>query len=330
MKVLVTGGAGYIGSVCVEELIKKGHQVEIIDSLIEGFREAVVPEAKLHVGCLSHRDWLFETVRTIQPDAVIHFAALAKVGESMEQPGKYFANNVNYGLNLVDACVDSKVKKIVFSSTCATYGIPTYVPLDEKHPQSPINPYGESKLIFEKILKWYQELHGLQYVAFRYFNAAGAAENRGQSQREMSHIIPNVLKVALGQKENCAIFGTDYPTPDGTCIRDYIHIIDLASAHIKAIESDATGCYNLGIGRGHSVREVIQTCEKVTGKSIACIEKSRREGDPPELVADPRKAHEAFGWKARIVELEDIIRSAWEWHVSHPNGYPSATNPPQP
>lgn len=327
MKVLVTGGAGYIGSVCVEELVKAGHEVEIIDNLVEGFREAVIPQAKLHVGCLSNRDWTFDTVQSIQPQAVIHFAALAKVGESMALPEKYFANNVSAGLHLVDACVASKVRKIVFSSTCATYGIPQYVPLNEEHPQNPINPYGESKLMFEKILKWYQDIHGLQYVAFRYFNAAGAGENRGQSQREMSHLIPNVLQVALGQKDHCNILGTDYPTQDGTCIRDYIHIKDLATAHIKAIESDATGCYNLGTGKGYSVREVIQTCERITEKSITCHEQPRRAGDPPELVADPSKAQSTFGWKAQQSDLEDIIASAWKWHSEHPNGYPSASKP---
>lgn len=329
MKVLVTGGAGYIGSVCVEELVKAGHEVEIIDNLVEGFREAVVPQAKLHVGCLSHRDWVFEKLRSIQPQAVIHFAALAKVGESMVQPEKYFANNVSAGLNLVDACVDSSVKKIVFSSTCATYGIPTYVPLNEEHPQNPINPYGESKLMFEKVLRWYHEIHGLQYVAFRYFNAAGSGENRGQSHREMSHLIPNVLQVALGQKDHCKVLGTDYPTPDGTCIRDYIHICDLASAHIKAIESESTGCFNLGTGRGYSVREVIQTCEKVTGQSIACVEQARRAGDPPELVADPSKAQNTFSWKAQCSALEEIIASAWKWHKENPHGYPSASESAQ-
>ena len=329
MKVLVTGGAGYIGSVCVEELVKAQHEVEIIDNLVEGFREAVVPQATLHVGCLSNRDWVFDTIQSIQPQAVIHFAALAKVGESMVLPEKYFANNVSAGLNLVDACVASKVKKIVFSSTCATYGIPKYVPLNEEHPQNPINPYGDSKLMFEKILKWYQDIHGLQFVAFRYFNAAGAGENRGQSQREMSHLIPNVLQVALGQKDHCNILGTDYPTPDGTCIRDYIHIKDLASAHIKAIESDATGYYNLGTGKGYSVREVIQTCERITGKSIACQEQTRRAGDPPELVADPSKAQTTFDWKAEQSALEDIIASAWKWHSENPHGYPSASEPTQ-
>ncbi|MDA7617780.1 UDP-glucose 4-epimerase GalE [Verrucomicrobia bacterium] len=328
MKVLVTGGAGYIGSVCVEELVRAGHDVTVIDDLVEGFREAVVPEATLHVGCLSQRAWVMEKLETLQPEAVIHFAALAKVGESMEKPGKYFSNNVSAGLNLLDACVASKVRKLVFSSTCATYGIPQYVPLDESHPQNPINPYGESKRMFEGILKWYEEIHGLAYVAFRYFNAAGAAENRGQSHREMSHLIPNILQVALGQKEACHILGTDYPTPDGTGIRDYIHILDLADAHIKAIASEATGCFNLGTGRGHSVREVIQTCERVTGKTIPCVEKARREGDPPELVAAPAKARETFGWKARFTDLEDIVASAWKWHQSHPQGYPSAAGSP--
>lgn len=326
---MVTGGAGYIGSVCVEELIKAGHQVEVIDSLAEGFREALVPQAKLHVGCLSNRDWVFDKMHSILPQAVIHFAALAKVGESMVLPEKYFANNVSAGLNLVDACVASKVKKIVFSSTCATYGIPDYVPLDEEHPQSPINPYGESKLIFEKILRWYQEIHGLQYVAFRYFNAAGAAENRGQSHREMSHLIPSVLQVVLGQKDHCDILGTDYPTPDGTCIRDYIHIKDLAEAHIKAIESDATGFYNLGTGSGYSVREVIQACEKITGKPIKCQDKPRRDGDPQELVADPSKAQNTFGWKAHQSSLDEIIASAWKWHSENPQGYLATSEPAQ-
>jgi len=328
MKVLVTGGAGYIGSVCVEELIKAGHDVDIIDNLSEGFREAVVPEARLHVGCLSQKTWIQDLVGSVKPEAVIHFAALAKVGESMEKPEKYFTNNVSWGLHLLDACVAHQVQKIVFSSTCATYGMPQYTPMDEDHPQAPINPYGESKLIFEKILRWYQEIHELNHVVFRYFNACGAVENRGQSHREMSHLIPNVLKVALGQRESVDILGTDYPTPDGTGIRDYIHIQDLATAHIKAIECDATGAFNLGTGKGHSVQEVIKAAERVTGKTIQAVAKPRREGDPSELFANPQKAEEALGWKAQHTNLEAIIESAWKWHVSHPEGYPSASQPP--
>jgi UDP-glucose 4-epimerase len=327
MKVLVTGGAGYIGSVCVQELIQAGHEVDIIDNLSEGFREAVAPEAKLHVGCLSQKGWVHELMGSIQPEAVIHFAALAKVGESMAQPERYFANNVSWGLHLLDACVAHKVHKIVFSSTCATYGMPKRTPMDEEHPQAPINPYGESKLLFEKILHWYQSIHGLKRVIFRYFNACGAMPGRGQSHREMSHLIPNVLKVALGQRESVDILGTDYPTPDGTGIRDYIHIQDLATAHIKAIECEATGAFNLGTGKGHSVKEVIQAAERVTGKSIAAVEKPRRDGDPSELFADPRKAEQILGWKAQHTNLETIIESAWDWHVSHPNGYPSASQP---
>ena len=327
MKVLVTGGAGYIGSVCVQELIQAGHEVDIIDNLSEGFREAVAPEARLHVGCLSQKDWIHELMGSIQPEAVIHFAALAKVGESMVQPERYFANNVSWGLHLLDSCVAHNVNKIVFSSTCATYGMPMRTPMDEEHPQAPINPYGESKLLFEKILHWYQSIHGLKRVIFRYFNACGAMPRRGQSQREMSHLIPNVLKVALGQRESVDILGTDYPTPDGTGIRDYIHIQDLATAHIKAIECEATGAFNLGTGKGHSVKEVIQAAERVTGKSIAAVEKPRRDGDPSELFADPRKAEQILGWKAQHTDLEAIIESAWNWHVSHPNGYPSASQP---
>jgi len=329
MKVLVTGGAGYIGSVCVQELVKAGHEVHIIDNLVEGFREAVIPEATLHVGCLSQRDWVMDRLKAIQPEGVIHFAALARVGESMQHPGRYFINNVSAGINLVDACVANQVRKFVFSSTCATYGIPTSVPINEEHPQNPINAYGESKLMFEKVLKWYNELHGLKFVAFRYFNAAGASEELGQSHRNMTHLIPNLLKVVQGQKDHCRIFGTDYPTPDGTCIRDYVHLLDLADAHIKAIESESTGFFNLGTGRGYSVREVIQACEKVTGQKIKCLESPRREGDPSELVADPRKAEQSLGWKAQYVDLETIVASAWKWHQAHPNGYPSASETPE-
>ena len=327
MKVLVTGGAGYIGSVCVQELILAGHEVDIIDNLSEGFREAVAPEARLHVGCLSQKDWVLELMGSIQPEAVIHFAALAKVEESMAQPERYFVNNVSWGLHLLNACVAHKVHKIVFSSTCATYGMPKRTPMDENHVQAPINPYGESKLAFERILNWYQSIRKLKRVIFRYFNACGAMPNRGQSHREMSHLIPNILKVVLGQRESVNIFGTDYPTRDGTSIRDYIHIQDLAMAHIKAIECDVTGAFNLGTGKGHSVKEVIQAAERVTGKTIAAIEKPRRDGDPSELFADPRKAEQLLGWKAQHTDLEAIIESAWNWHVSHPNGYPSASQP---
>jgi UDP-glucose 4-epimerase len=240
----------------------------------------------------------------------------------MTNPGKYFNNNVVNALKLLDAAIASQVKKFVFSSTCATYGPPDKVPMAEDLPQRPINPYGESKLMFEKMLRWYHEIHGLEFVAFRYFNAAGASERFGEHHRIETHLIPNVLKVALGQKTHVEIFGTDYPTPDGTCIRDYIHIADLSSAHIAALAPGKQGFYNLGNGEGYSVRQVIKCCEAITGKSIPVIEKPRRPGDPPRLLADASKVIRELGWKVKYPKIEDIIGTAWRWHAKHPNGYP--------
>jgi UDP-glucose 4-epimerase len=240
----------------------------------------------------------------------------------MQDPGKYFRNNVASGLELLEAAVRNGVKKFVFSSTCATYGPPDRVPMTEDLPQRPINPYGESKLMFEKMLEWYRKIYGLEFVAFRYFNAAGASRTYGEHHRIETHLIPNVLKVPLGQAQQCEIYGTDYPTPDGTCIRDYIHIIDLAQAHILAMQPGKQGFYNLGNGEGYSVREVIKTCEKVSGKSIPAIEKPRRPGDPPRLVASAERAATELGWKPKFPKLEDIVASAWAWHKQHPNGYP--------
>jgi UDP-glucose 4-epimerase len=239
----------------------------------------------------------------------------------MTNPFKYFRNNVAGGLNLVDAAVQAGVKKFVFSSTCATYGIPERMPMTEELPQKPVNPYGESKLMFEKILQWYQQIHGLEFVAFRYFNAAGASKCFGEHHRTETHIIPNVLQVALGQKAQVDIFGTDYPTPDGTCIRDYIHIIDLSMAHILALQPGKSGFYNLGNGGGYSVRQVIEMCEKVTGKKLPKVEKPRRPGDPPRLVAGADKARKELGWDPKYASLEDIVSTAWAWHQKHPKGY---------
>jgi UDP-glucose 4-epimerase len=261
-------------------------------------------------------------VRTAKPQAILHFAANALVGESMVNPSKYFRNNVGNGLRLLDAAVAAGVKKFVFSSTCATYGPPDKVPMTEDTPQRPINPYGESKLMFEKMLLWYQQIHQLEFVAFRYFNAAGASKNFGEHHRIESHLIPNVLKVALGQAKECEIYGTDYPTPDGTCIRDYIHIIDLAQAHIAALQPAKSGFFNLGNGGGYSVREVIQTCEAVSGRRIPVVEKPRRPGDPPRLVALAEKAMRELAWKPQYPKLEQIVQTAWDWHVKHPQGYP--------
>lgn len=321
MNVFVTGGAGYIGSVCVEELLNAGHDVTVYDNLSEGHRSAVDDRAVFIHARLSDRENIAQAMGDAKPEAVLHFAANALVGESMTNPSKYFRNNVGNGLNLLDAAVAAGVKKFVFSSTCATYGPPDRVPMTEDLPQRPISPYGESKLMFEKMLYWYGQIHGLEYVALRYFNAAGASAQFGEHHRVETHLIPNVLKVALGQAAGCEIFGTDYPTPDGTCIRDYIHIVDLAQAHMLALEPGKCGFYNLGNGDGYSVRQVIQTCEQVTRQQIPFVEKPRRPGDPPRLVASAEKAVRELGWKPKYPKLEHIINDAWRWHVAHPYGY---------
>ncbi len=322
MKVFVTGGAGYIGSICTEELLDAGHEVTVYDDLSEGHRSAVDRRARFVLGRPEEPGNLFEAVQEFEPEAIVHFAANALVGESMANPRKYFHNNVVNGLKLLDAALAAKVNKFVFSSTCATYGPPDCVPMTEDLPQRPINPYGESKLMFERMLHWYHQIHGLEFVAFRYFNAAGASEKYGEHHRTETHLIPNVLKVPLGQATECDIYCTDYPTPDGTCIRDYIHIIDLAQAHILALKPGTRGFYNLGNGDGYSVRQVIQTCEKVTGTRIPAREKPRRPGDPPKLVASAAKACRELGWKPQFPKLEDIVASAWKWHRQNPKGYP--------
>ena len=321
MNLLVTGGAGYIGSIFVEEALNAGHKVTVFDNLTEGHRSAVDSRATFVEGDLGNREQTILLIKNVKPDSIIHFAANALVGESMTNPSKYFRNNVGSGINLLDGAVEAGVKKFVFSSTCATYGPPERVPMDENLPQRPINPYGESKLMFEKVLLWYRQLHSLEFVAFRYFNAAGASQKFGEHHRIETHLIPNVLKVPLGQLAQCEIFGTDYPTPDGTAIRDYIHIVDLADAHLRALEPGKTGFYNLGNGDGYSVRQVIECCEKISGKKIPAIEKPRRAGDPPKLVAAADKAKNELGWKPKFPKLEDIVATAWEWHKKNPNGY---------
>ena len=321
MKVFVTGGAGYIGSVCVEQLLDAGHTVTVFDNLTEGHRSAVDPRAALIVGDLQKRCDIEDAMETARPDAVMHFAANALVGESMTDPSKYFRNNVYGGINLLDALVSVGCKRFVFSSTCATFGVPDRMPIDETQTQLPINPYGESKLMFEKVLRWYDEIHDLRYVALRYFNAAGASGRFGEDHRIETHLIPNVLRVALGQKSHVEIFGTDYPTPDGTCIRDYIHILDLAQAHMLALTAPQSAKYNLGTGGGTSVREIIATCEKVTGNKIAVVEKPRRPGDPPRLIAGSEKVRAELGWRPQFQDVEKIIASAWAWHVKNPKGY---------
>src|SRR5256712_5157492 len=314
MNVFVTGGAGYIGSICTEELLNVGHEVTVYDNLTEGHRAAVDSRARFVLGQPEREHDILNAVRTARPQAILHFAANALVPESMANPKKYFHNNVVNGLKLLDAAVECGVKKFVFSSTCATYGPPERVPMTEDLPQRPINPYGESKLMFERMLTWYQQIHGLEFVSFRYFNAAGASEKFGEHHWIETHLIPNVLKVPLGQAPHCEIYGTDYPTPDGTCIRDYIHVIDLADAHILALAPGARGFYNLGNGDGYSVREVIQMCENVTGQRIPTIEKPRRSGDPPRLVASAEKARRGVGWEPEYPQLGQLISTAWEGH----------------
>ena len=321
MRIFVTGGAGYIGSICVEQMLNAGHQITVFDNFSEGHRAAIDPRAWLEEGDLLDAQRLKDALAASQSDAVMHFAANALVGESMVNPTKYFRNNITGGMHLLEAMVSCGVKKIVFSSTCATFGTPERVPIDETLPQKPINPYGESKLIFEQMLRWYDVIHGIKHVALRYFNAAGATERFGEDHRIETHLIPNILKVALGQKESVSIFGTDYPTPDGTCIRDYIHILDLAQAHMLALGSEESAKYNLGTGGGTSVREVIAACEKVTGRPIRVVEEPRRPGDPARLIAASDRIHAELGWKPQFESIDAIISSAWAWHLKHPTGY---------
>lgn len=321
MKVFLTGGAGYIGSVCVEELLNKGHEVTVFDNLTEGHRSAVDPRAKFVQGDLADRDLVFKTMKESKAEAVMHFGANALVGESVVNPSKYFRNNVANGINLIDAMVDSGVKKIVFSSTCATYGNPDRVPMTEDHAQRPLNPYGLSKMMFEQILKWYETAHGIQHTIFRYFNAAGASDKYGEHHRIETHLIPNIIMVALGKKPHVEIYGQDYDTPDGTCIRDYIHIIDLSQAHIAALDRKESAVYNLGNGEGYSVLQVLNTVKKITGKDIPVVNKPRRPGDASRLISSSHRAIRDLNWVPKYPKIDQIVETAWKWHQKHPNGY---------
>jgi len=321
MKIFVVGGAGYIGSICVEEMLNAGHQVTVFDNLSEGHRSAVDPRAAFVPGDLGHYAEISSALKAAAPEAVMHFAAASLVPESMVNPSKYFRNNVANGIHLLDAMVEHGIKKLVFSGTCAIFGAPDRVPMTEDLPVRPLSPYGQSKAMFENMLKWYDQIHGLQYVSLRYFNAAGASERFGEHHRRETHLIPNVLAVALGMKDHVEIYGTDYLTPDGTCVRDYIHILDLAQAHLLALQCRQSACFNLGCGDGYTVRQVIDCCRKVSGHPIPAIERPRRPGDPPKLVASSKKISVELGWKPRFNKLHDIVASAWAWHKSHPHGY---------
>jgi len=321
VKILVTGGAGYIGSICVEDLLNRGHEVVVFDNLSEGHKSAVDQRATFMQLDLADRSAIDRAVGATGPDAVMHFAASALVGESMRNPYKYFFNNVSCGLNLLHAMVEHGVKRFVFSSSCATYGIPDKIPIDEAAPQKPVNPYGESKLIFEKMLRWFDEIHGIVFASLRYFNAAGATAAFGEDHRIETHLIPCVLKVALGKLENAQVFGTDYPTADGSCVRDYIHVTDLAQAHALALEIQTSDYFNLGIGDGVSVLQVIDACKRVTGRNIPVLVKGRRPGDPPHLIAAAKKARDILGWKPEFERIEDVVRTAWDWHLRYPDGY---------
>ncbi len=323
MKVLVTGGAGYIGSVVVEQLIKHGHQPVVYDNLSKGHAAAVAPEATFVKADLSDRDALVRALDRNGVEAVIHLAASSLVGESVEHPRLYFANNVGAGLCLLDAMLTVGVKKLVFSSTAAVYGAPQTAPITEETPQNPTNPYGESKLAFERMLRWYDEAYQLRYVSLRYFNAAGASERFGEDHDPETHLIPNVLRVAAAGTGHVEIFGEDYDTPDGTCVRDYVHVIDLADAHVLALNAMERGSevYNLGYGSGYSVAEVVEMARQVTRRWISTEAAPRRAGDPPVLIASPDKIMRDLGWNPRHSELDRIIESAWRWRLAHPNGY---------
>ena len=323
--VLVTGGAGYIGSIAVEQLLDAGHKVIVYDNLIKGHRGAVDPRAHFVDGHIADQALLEVTMREHGVRAVMHFAAHSLVGESMEDPAKYFENNVVASLRLVEAMQRTGADLFVFSSSAATFGVPEADIIREDAPQDPINPYGESKLMFERMLRWFDELKGLRYVSLRYFNAAGASEKYGEVHDPETHIIPIVLQVALGQRPYVQIYGDDYPTPDGTAIRDYIHVVDLAQAHLLALDwlmaDGESGAFNLGNGEGFSVAQVIETARQVTGHPIPAQVGPRRPGDPPVLVASSEGIVTKLGWKPRYPQLAEIIKTAWDWHRRHPLGY---------
>jgi UDP-glucose 4-epimerase len=326
VNVLVTGGAGYIGSHAVRRLLDRGHRVVVLDDLSHGYRAAIDRRAVLCEASVGAVEIVRPLLARHRIDAVLHFAAFIEVGESVRDPLKYYRNNVAQGIALLTAMQQAGVSRLVFSSTAAVYGDPVRVPIDEEHPRAPINPYGASKSTMETILEQCAAAFELRYVALRYFNVAGAAADGslGEAHEPETHLIPNVLAAALGRRESVTLFGTDYPTPDGTCVRDYVHVEDLVSAHLLALERTAepgSAVYNLGSEKGFSVREVVAACARVSGREIPVTQAPRRAGDPPVLVASSDKIRRELGWRLEYPDLEGIVRSAWEWHQAHPHGF---------
>jgi UDP-glucose 4-epimerase len=325
MAILVTGGAGYIGSVVVEDLQAKGENVVVLDNLVYGHRQAIGENTVFYEGDIGDANLVRKILSEHEIEACMHFSAFTYVGESVEKPKIYYHNNVAQTLKLLDVLIENNVKKFVFSSTAAVFGEPQTIPIDETHPQNPTNPYGWSKLMVEKILQSYDAAYGLKFVALRYFNACGASGDCGEDHNPETHLIPLVLFAAQGRREFISIFGDDYATPDGTALRDYIHISDLSQAHLLALKHLENGgnseFINLGNGLGFSVKEVIETAKKITGKPIDARVAPRRAGDPSRLVADSKKAREVLGWTPQFADIESIIESAWKWHQAHPNGY---------
>ena len=325
MAILVTGGAGYIGSVTTELLRARGEQVVVLDNLSRGHRAAVAPEVPFYEGSVGDRELVARIIREHDIDACVHFAAFAYVGESVAQPALYYENNVEQGVRLLGALISAGARRVVFSSTCATYGEPQRVPIDEAHRQQPTNPYGWSKLFLERIMTDYDHAYGLKFVALRYFNASGATPDRGEHHEPETHLIPLVLKAAQGAIEHVSVFGGDYQTPDGTCVRDYIHVADLAEAHALALDHLRGGgqstAINLGNGQGYSVLEVVEAARRVTDREIRVEMQPRRPGDPSHLIADAARARDVLGWQPHHPDLDAIIGSAWEWHRGRPRGY---------
>jgi len=324
-RVLVTGGAGYIGSILVDQLLERGFHVVVLDDLSTGHRQAVARGAGFVQGGVGNRELVEALLERERIEAIIHLAAFALVAESVGQPRKYVTNNVTAARVLLEAAGSAKIRRFVFSSSCAVYGHPATIPITEDTPQVPVNPYGETKRDFERLLAQFGPQHGLAVVSLRYFNAAGASEQRGEDHDPETHLIPNVLATALGQRAALEVYGTDYPTADGTAVRDYVHVTDIADAHLRALDvrldDGSAVAVNLGTGEGRSVREVVEAARRVTGRPVPTVERPRRPGDPPELVAAVGRAASVLGWRAAHSSLEEILGSAWRWHQAHPHGY---------